>query len=145
MPINGIAEVKAGLAELEKSVAKKILRKGLRAGAKLVLTEARADAPVKSGLLRKNVKIRSAKGKKGTVAINVGVGSKDFAGETFYGGFVLYGHKVGSRKLGATRADVPANNFLGEAFEKTKEAAVDVAIATWGELIQQAAANGGKL
>ena len=42
------------------------------------------------------------------IALSVGVGAKDFRGETFYASFVLYGHRVGSRKLGEVWTNTPA-------------------------------------
>ena len=145
MNVAGLKETSDALNELPQTVAKRILRKGLRVGAKVVLSVARADAPVgSSGRLRKNIKIRGGRGSNGKIVLNVGVGAKDFTGEAFYASFVLYGHRVGPRRLGNARKLVPANNFLERAYDAAKENAVTVTAETWVELIEASASQGGK-
>jgi HK97 gp10 family phage protein len=135
--ISGLRETQARLQSLGPRVEKRVIRKGLRQGAKIVLAAARAEAPERSGNVRRNLKIRSGKGSKGTIALSVGAAAKDFKGPAFYTGFLIYGHHVGSRKLGDKRKFVPANNFLQRAYDGTKEAAAERTVAAWVELIDQ--------
>jgi HK97 gp10 family phage protein len=115
---------------------KKILRKGLRAGAKVMQDAAKALAPVRTGKLQSSVKVRSGKSKKGVIKINVGIGAKDFQGETFYGGFVEWLHRIGKRSLGDARKVVPANPFMEKAFEASKDNAQVKAIESWQSEIE---------
>lgn len=141
MKIKGLDETDKALKDLDVAVAKRIIRKGLRAGAKDVLNAARADAPQRSGAIKRNIKIRGGGTKNGVVKLNIGVGAKDFQGKTFYAGFVLYGHKVGSRKLGDARTAVPANNFLERAYESSGQQAVETTTEAWKELIEKEASK----
>jgi HK97 gp10 family phage protein len=135
MKVTGLNELKGTLAALPDKMEKKVLRKGLRAGAKDVLKSARAEAPKLSGALSKNIKIRGGRGCKGKIALSVGVGARDFKGPTFYGGFIIYGHRVGKRALGDKRHFVEPNNFLQRAFDATKETAVETTVKTWASLL----------
>lgn len=73
--------------------------------------------------------------------MTVGAAAKDFTGPAFYGSFVLYGHKAGSRKLGDSRKEVKGRNFIKQAFDQTKEEAVNKTIEEIGRRID-ALANG---
>lgn len=85
------------LKNLENKVSGKIMRKALRAGAKVCQQQMKADAPVKSGATRDAVKVKAAKRSKNRVAIAVSIGMGWFKGTTFYAGFVEFGHKIGKR------------------------------------------------
>jgi HK97 gp10 family phage protein len=135
--ISGLSEIKARLESLGLRVEKRVIRKGLRQGAKIVLGAARAEAPERSGTVLRNIKIRAGRGSKGVISLTVGAAAKDFKGPAFYAGFLIYGHHVGSRKLGDKRKFVPANNFLQRAYDGTKEAAAERTAAAWVELIDQ--------
>lgn len=135
--ITGIEQAGAALKELDAKVQKTIVRRGVRVGCKIWLEAARGEAPVQSGKTKKNIKIRNGKAGQGKFALNVGVNAKDFAGPTFYSSFVLFGHKVGSRRLGDKRKEVPANNFLKRAFEEKKEAVMNAATESIAAQIQE--------
>lgn len=147
--VTGLAEVQAKFADLETKVARKILRQGLRAGAKVVQTAARAEAPRRTGLMAANIKIRGSRGRNGSVAFRVGGSAKDFKGKAkeqrpFYMDFVEGGHFAGPRKLGDKRKFVPGNHFLTRAYEASREAAVAAVAATWKTLIEEAAKGNSK-
>jgi HK97 gp10 family phage protein len=125
-----------GLESLERKVAKKYVRKSLRAACKVTHAVAVATAPVASGLTKQNIKVRSAGVKKGVIKMIVGIGKKWFSGPTFYSGFVAFGHKVGNRKLGDARRQLAPNDWLEKAYESTKAEAVDVFAETIGQLIE---------
>ena len=91
MRIHGITECANAFENLNKKVATTICRKGLRKGAKVTLNVARAEAPVKTGAVRRNIKVRAGKSNKGVIRLKVGCNAKDFTGGTFYIDFILYG------------------------------------------------------
>jgi HK97 gp10 family phage protein len=133
-----IEATKAKLKALDKKVQRSIIKKGLRVGAKIIQQAAKAAAPVESGLVKRSIKVRSGKAGKGVTKINVGMGAKDYTGKAFYASFLIYGHKQGNRKLGDKRKSIPANNFLGKAFEENKEAAQQAVIDSWLDQIESA-------
>jgi HK97 gp10 family phage protein len=111
--IKGLEEVIGGLKKLEEAVQGKILAKACRDGAKVILAVEQAEAPVKSGFMKSEIKIRSSSRKsQGIFRASVGVSAKDYVGDAFYASFVIYGHMLGSRKLGDKRKVIPGNDFL---------------------------------
>ena len=105
--LRGFAEFEKKLRALPGKVARKVVRQALREGAKIIQAEAKARVPVDSGKLKKSIKVRAAKSrKKGTAAVVVQTGQGDFKGETFYGAFLEYGHKLGARRSSATTKDL---------------------------------------
>lgn len=136
MKVQGLQEATQALRELDRKAQKRIVRKALRAGGKVIQDKARTEAPTRTGALKRNVKIRGGRASKGSVALNIGIGARDFTGKTFYGGFVQYGHRIGKRALGSKRKLVPPNEFLTRAFDATKEQAVTVVVQALGELLE---------
>lgn len=92
------------LKELPKGIRNKVIRQSLRAGAKIVHTETKAQAPVDSGLLKSALKVRAAKRSRKRIAVNVQTKDGDYKGETFYGAFVTYGHRLGKRSASVNRS-----------------------------------------
>ena len=136
--VTGIEQASEGLTDLDQKVQKSVIRKAVRTGIKIWLEAARGEAPAQSGKMRKNIKIRNGKTGNGKFTLTVGVNEKDFSGPVFYSAFVLFGHKVGSRKLGDKRKSVPANDFIQRAFEASKEDGANVAIEELRRGIQEA-------
>jgi HK97 gp10 family phage protein len=126
--LEGGAALERKLKALDDKVSKKIVTKALRAGAKIILTAAKTAAPKRLGLLKKSLKVRAAKRKKGNIRFVVQTAYGDFKGETFYSAFLEYGHLAGSRKL-ESRQPVPAQPFLGPAFESKKDEAAQAITA----------------
>lgn len=127
-----------GLAKLESRMlgmgrdAKPVLMKALRGAAKVIQTTARAnirkgkDRPGhKGGMLAKSIRVYSS-ARKSAVYVGTSGGESLFTGKTFYGGFVEFGHKLGSRKLGNDRRDVPAHPFLSKAVAQKRRQLQDV-------------------
>lgn len=142
MSVTGLKETQAALKELDRKATKSLGRKALRAGAKVLLAAARTDAPELTGRTRKNIKIRGGRSRAGALALSVGVSAKDFSGEAFYASFLLFGHRVGSRKLGDNRRMIPANNFLERAYEASGQDAADTVMEQWVELIELESSKG---
>ena len=101
----------AGLERLSQKLQKKVIRKGLRAGGKIWLAAVKAAAPVRSGNLKRAIKLRAGPRRKGASSITVGARRKDLkvrpGDQGFYPASVEYGHKVGHRG-GAVRPLVRA-------------------------------------
>jgi HK97 gp10 family phage protein len=141
--IDGMEDLLKRLKTLEPKLAKKVIRQSLRAGAKVILTAARAKAPRRSGLLKKSIKVRALKrSRTGRIGITVQTGEGDFQGKTFYGAFVEYGHKLGARQRkppsdgeqlrkaiesgGSDRRFIEAKPFMEPAFDQNKDKAAAV-------------------
>lgn len=131
------------LRSLDRKVARKAMSRAMRAGAKIINAEAKARAPVRSGLLKKSIKTRMAKKRKrGEIKFNVGTSKGSYQGKTFYGAFVEFGWKVGSEKLGDDRKQVEPKPFLRPAFDAKKhEAAQTITSVLKSEIA--AALSGG--
>lgn len=96
---------------------KPIVNTVLRAAAAPILAQAKANAPARTGALRSSLKIRKATSRQGRIRIIVSTSAGDFQGKQYYGAFVEYGHRVGSRKLGAARKDVTPVRYIGRAWD----------------------------
>jgi HK97 gp10 family phage protein len=129
LEIKGLDELRKRMEATEPAVRKKLMRKALRAGAKVIANQCKADAPVKSGLLRSKIKVRSGKRKRDTIRMLVAIGKKDFQGQTFYGGMVDRGHKTGKRGS-KNRKQIPGTLFLEKAFEKARKLAAQMIFNT---------------
>ena len=142
----GGKELDRKLKALPRKVAKKILRQALRAGAKIILAQAKANAPVATGQLKKSLKVRAMKRtRKGTVGFKVQTKAGDFKGDEFYGSFLEYGFRRGKRPgKGAeyTREIVPAQPFMRPAFDSKKDEAVAVISKELSAKIVTAAKSG---
>jgi hypothetical protein len=138
--ITGHEAVLAKLATLGADDGKRITRKGLRAGAKLILVAEGQEAVKhrKSGTMGENLKIRSGGGGKGVVRLKIGAGKKDFVGDAFYTPAVLFGHRVGKRpttragrralKEGKdTRPFVKGDDFIERAYQQSYGMAIQAA------------------
>jgi HK97 gp10 family phage protein len=101
-----ISRVFDDLKKLESSLAKKIIKKGQRAGAKLLAAEMRKNVPVKSGALKKTIKVRAGKRSKNKTSIQVSIGDN----EAYYPGFVEFGKK-----------NVPPNPFMKRSSDAVKD------------------------
>lgn len=113
--IEGFDKVFKRLKELEPKVAKKVLRQALRAGAKIIQTRAKANAPVLTGQTKKAIKIRAGKRSRGSVGVNVSIGARDYVGDQFYAAF----HEYGTSKM-------QARPFMRPAYDSEKEKAAEV-------------------
>lgn len=122
---DGLAKLEAKMQAMGKD-AKPALMKALRGAAKVIQTTARGNIHKgpnrpghEGGMLAKSVKVYSSS-RKGAVYVGTSGGESLFTGKTFYGGFVEYGHMVGSRKLGNARRKVQAYPFLSKAVKQKR-------------------------
>jgi HK97 gp10 family phage protein len=77
---------------LEKKLRNKVIKKGQRAGAKILAAEIKARCPVESGDLKRSVKVRAGKRRKGKTSIEVAIGTTSNK-DVYYVGFVEFGTK----------------------------------------------------
>jgi HK97 gp10 family phage protein len=84
--IKGGAELQAFLNTLSPKVEKNLMRGALRSAAKIIADEAKLNAPVKSGELRKSIRV-STRAKKGQVSATIKAGNK----KVFYAIWQEYG------------------------------------------------------
>lgn len=122
-------------------VQKKVVRKPLRDAAKLIQTAAKENAPERTGLLRRAIKVRAAKRSRRfpfSVTVRPQIGAGDFKGKTFYGAFVEFGHRLGLRRNRAaikrgiekdSRPVVEGQHFMERAFESKAQQAKQVALS----------------
>src|SRR5689334_6562106 len=102
LSIKGLGDLQKRLRSLEPRVARKVITQSLREGAKIVAAEARRLVPVDTGQLKKSIKVRTGKARKGRKSVIVMTGNQNlFKGQQFYAGFVEYGHRVGKASSGA--------------------------------------------
>ena len=115
--VKGLSELEQKLKGLPIKVRKGMMRKALRSGGKIILSAAKEEAPVASGLLQSQIKLRIHKNKKGYMSVRIGTGGKGNAGPAFYSSFqeLGYKHRGGNQ--------VPANPFLKRASDKSKDEA----------------------
>lgn len=112
------AQLQRLLRELPAVGARAAIRKGSRAGSKIVAAAVKADTPVRPahvkakhprGLLKKSVKTRAAKRSRKFIGAVTVVGDKAdaktkvFSGVTYYGAFVELGHHMGAASSGWRR------------------------------------------
>jgi HK97 gp10 family phage protein len=124
--IRGDLDIEARLAVLEKGQARKIVRRGSRAGAKRILPTARSLAPHRTGQLRGAIRVRAGKRSRKYIAVRCTCGKDWFKGDTFYGGFQEWGWQTGKRGS-AARRQVKGKHFMERAYNRKKGAAMNEA------------------
>lgn len=120
--VTGIPEIDAKLRTLEFRVQSKLLRQAMRKGMKLVLADAKARAPVDTGLMARSVKLRAMRRSRSRQGLLVQVNSAEGlvkttkAGERyFYPAVVEFGD-----------GETPAHPFLRPAYDRQGPPARDV-------------------
>lgn len=121
--VHGLREATKALYAHSQQLGDRVVKGSLRVGANYIARVARANAPVKTGLLkRRGIVVRNSK-------IHRGQSSKDLIGvyltiarkkksDPFYGKFQETGWKAGQRF-------VPGKHFIDRAFEQNKEKAAE--------------------
>jgi len=127
LKLKGARELDRKLARLEKRTAKKVMRKALRAGGKVILAEAKRRAPKRTGALAASLKVRAAKRsrRRRGVAVIVATAEGWFKGDEFYGAFVELGTE-----------DMEAQPYVRPAYDAKKGQAVQVIMTEAGRGIE---------
>ncbi len=120
----GDVELQAKLLALGERLTA-VTRKAARAGADVVRTHAKENAPVRTGTLRDNIEM-NVKGTGGVANADVGPTEK-----AFYGRFVEMGHAL---KGGG---HVPAHPFLRPAIDEHGQEIQEAAAAVWREAVAE--------
>lgn len=139
--VKGLAELHKVLQNLPEDLEKKVLRNALRAGANEFKKAAQAQVPVKSGALRKSIRVKTS-ARKGRYRLKALV----IAGnaEAYYAHMVEFGtaaHMIKPAKgkalafLGLAREAVEhpgaqAQPFMRPAFDSGSDAAIDAFAAS---------------
>ncbi len=135
MQLTGFKELAAALRELPQKVARNALRSAVNAGATKIRKQAQQNAPMDSGLLKKNIyqrQIREASGpERQTFAVGVRSGrarNKDGSKKElpYYWRFMEFG-----------TSKLPAAPFLRPAFDAQKDAAIQAIADKLDERIQK--------
>lgn len=125
--IAGLREIQAKLQQLPNKIANRVVLSSLRAGANIVKKQIQANAPVRTGALRKGFKVSRSKIHRAPSDLGVYLTLKKGRGrsdpkDAFYGRWVEGGYKRG-------RAEIPGKFFIQRAFDATKEEAVSTIVA----------------
>lgn len=118
--ITGLRQIQRNLKRLKDQEGKKILKAGLRAGAKAMRDRVRAQAPRVTGRLWRNIVVRSKTFRDRNFTAFVFIREEGKAGSernAFYWRFVEFGTRGGT-----------GNPFIRRAWEAFRRAAVNRAI-----------------
>lgn len=129
----GFQECLAKFRELETKVKNKTTRRAVRTASKIVHKEIVNRAPVRDdeilkdyppGFLKKSIKIKAMKRKKGRVGDRIGALSSQYM-STFYLTMVALGY------IAVNGTPVQPNTFMQDAFAGTKDAALNAFMSTF--------------
>lgn len=133
--ITGLDELERNLKDFPLRVAKNIVARTVYAGAAIVRNEARAICPVRTGKLRRSIRIRRSRSPRGSFQVVYNVGPS-----LWYGRLVEYGtkaHKIKPRfkkaiKIGevlgewASHPGATPRPYLRPAFDSSRSRIIDV-------------------
>lgn len=117
-----VRNIQKAFDTLGKRLVNKIIKRETRPFSKKITDAVKANAPLKTGFLKRNIKTRVAKNENGSQFKVIGTAtttSKGFyKGDDFYAGFQEFGWHVGKRtrtKSDADRKFIPGKEFFGKA------------------------------
>jgi len=88
----GVAKFDRKLKALETRLQRKVVRQALRAGARVIAAEAKANAPVgKTGALKDSIRVWALKRSRRRIGVKVGSSIHAYKGDQFYGAFLEFG------------------------------------------------------
>jgi HK97 gp10 family phage protein len=132
------------LKSFEPKVRNRALRKGLRAGSKVLKAEAVRLAPKKTGAVKRNIKVRAGKRSRRGITMEVRIGKEgNYKGDQCYGAFAEFGTKDRrKRSTGQRTGRVQGLHFMERAYVYKGPTARDAALAEmWREVRNIAAGN----
>lgn len=113
--ITGHQELQRRLSTLKASLARKIVSRAMRQGAKHVLAKSKALAPVKTGALKRSLKVRALKTRrKGVTGVAVQTGTREELGipaksKAYYPAALEFGSE-----------NMPAKSYMRAALESQR-------------------------
>ena len=143
--VQGFKELNKALDDLPRNLQRRAVNKGVRAGAALVRDRAKLNVPVRSGALRRNIKIKARRRRdRGIVQYDVGVefGKRNLSAARKKRGedpYYWYFQEFGYRAVGRAKAKgrkgrerrknnarkIPGKRFMRNAFGSTRNAVVN--------------------
>ena len=119
-----------------KAQGKSAMRKGCRWGAKIIAASVKSGTPSKTGKLVRSLKVRAIKRSRKGVGVMTVFGDGWYAGDTFYGAFLEFGHRIGKRRgkstrkggPGDTRKEIKGSHFMQNAAKRVMGVAKKVAV-----------------
>ena len=113
--LTGLDELDRAVKKLPQRLQRRVLNTALRASGRVIQKRAKSLAPVKSGVLRRSIVVRTGKARKGSATVFVtttkGKGEKN---DAWYAHLVEFGTKL-----------VRARPFLRPAFDETQKEQLD--------------------
>jgi|SRR5579871_6537369 len=128
--MQGDKELLRKLESLKNKDAKAAIRKGTRAGAKIVQQRAKDKVADKSGTLRSNIKVRAMPRSKKWTGSKVTINN---TGPEFYAAFVEFGTNERFNKAGKSSGKIVARHYIEKATKEVENQAVDKSL----EIIKQ--------
>lgn len=122
--VKGLQEVNRALYRYSQQLGDKVVLKALREGAKVMQKQARANAPKRTGKLRRNIfiknsKIYSKRRSKDVLGVYMSISQKGKASNrrnAFYGRFIEHGFTSGHGK----GRRIPGKQFIGRAYRQKR-------------------------
>lgn len=136
LTVEGFKSLEEGLARLTAWQEKSVLKDATKQAAQLIVDEALTLVPVRSGKLKRAIKVRAGKSGPGGVAFLAAYGKKNFLGDEFYGAFQEFGWKTGKRGS-KNRKQIKGEHFLEYAFEEKKQEALSIMLAAMRDGIEK--------
>jgi HK97 gp10 family phage protein len=135
--VSGEDRIIRKLKRLPKKDARRIIRKASRSAAKSILPTAKSNAPVKTGQLRKSIKVRSIKKSRTSIGVRLLVSEDWYKGDEFYGAFQEFGWKQGKRGTSG-RKQIEGSHYMERAFEAKSNAARNLMLVQITKGIEEA-------
>jgi HK97 gp10 family phage protein len=159
--VEGLADAKAALEALTRDMRIKVVRAALRDAARPIVAQARANAPVLTGLVKRRIGVSASRinrGQGGVIGVYIRPRATTLARRTrnraqdpWYYRFQEAGfHAVGSKRIAGGRQRsaenlktsgarfIPGKAFLGEAFQTKQRDALAIFQAAIKKRIDQA-------
>ncbi len=134
--ITGQRKLDRKLRRLDRKVQRKFQRRALRAAAKIVHADAKARAPKRSGIMARQLKVRTGRTRRGQASVLVRTGTRKEMGNipnTPKGGYYPAHVELGTKKR-------PAKPFLRPALAaKRDEAIMAYRQSLWNDIRSEAA------
>jgi HK97 gp10 family phage protein len=124
--ITGLREVQRKLYSYSQQLGDRVVLGALRQGANVVRKQAQANAPVKTGLLKRSIRVSRSKihnGKKSDGMIGVYLSVRKGKSGAYYAGFQEDGWRAGKKKK-----LIPGKKFIERAFLDKREEAVNMIV-----------------
>jgi HK97 gp10 family phage protein len=128
----GLTKLLKRLESVPAKIAKKMFRKSLREGAKVIQKEVKRRAPRRTGALRRGITVRAGRRSRITASVNILTPSREKLGLPLE----ATGYYPAVIEYGAPRRGVPADPYIRPAFESKRDEAERVIAANLRQFIR---------